>query len=119
MYKIALQNLEFFSNHGLYPKENLIGNTFIVDIVIMLPDEAIINEDIQSTVNYEQVFNIVKERMSQTSKLLESIVFDIHQSIISLHPKILEVEVQIRKKIVPIDGMQGSALVTYSGKKWQ
>ncbi len=117
MYKIALQNLEFFSNHGLYPKENLIGNTFIVDIVIMLDKEAIFNEDIQATVNYEQVFNIIKNRMMISSKLLETIVKDIYDEVMNLNSHIVEVEVQIRKKTVPIDGMQGSAVVSYSGKK--
>ena len=40
MYTISLNNLEFHSFHGFYQEENLIGNTFLVEIVVELNDNS-------------------------------------------------------------------------------
>lgn len=135
MYTICLNKLEFHSYHGYYQEENLIGNTFIVDIVVELNDNSEIerrslsparadggvevneSEDLGLTVNYETLFLIAKEEMSITRKLLETVVKSIYDRIKLLNSNIQSVEVSITKKHVPIVGMIGEARVTFKGSE--
>ena len=116
MYKISLNNLEFYSLHGYYQEENLIGNVFIVDMFVEIPDHVLETENLGSTVNYEVLYTIAKEEMQQTQKLLETVVKNIHDRIKLLNPNISNIEVSLRKKHVPLEGMIGSATVTYCSK---
>jgi dihydroneopterin aldolase len=116
MYKISLNNVEFYSKHGYYQEENLIGNVFIVDMFVEIPDYLFETENLGSTVNYEVLYAIAKEEMQHTQKLLETVVKNIHNRIKNLNPNIKNIEVSLRKKHVPIEGMIGSATVTYSSK---
>lgn len=116
MYTISLNNLEFYSFHGFYQEENLIGNTFIVDIVVEILNNEL-NDELTSTVNYETLFQIAKDEMSITRKLLETVVKSIYDRIKLLNSNIQSVEVTITKKHVPIVGMIGEACVTYKGSE--
>ncbi len=138
MYTICLNNLEFHSFHGYYQEENLIGNTFIVDIVVELNDNSEIerqslsgvvtersrstevsnpdsyrDEELTITVNYETLFQIAKEEMAIPRKLLETVVKSIYDRIKLLNSNIHSIAVTLTKKHVPIEGMIGEASVTY------
>lgn len=133
MYTISLNNIEFHSYHGFYQEENLIGNTFIVDIVVELNDNSEIErrslsgvvtehsrstevsniEELTTTINYEMLFQIAKEEMAIPRKLLETVVKSIHDKIKYLNNNIHSIEVTLTKKHVPIEGMIGNAKVTY------
>jgi len=113
MYTICLNKLEFHSFHGYYQEENLIGNTFIVDIVVELNDNNFKIEELTMTVNYETLFQIAKEEMTVPHQLLETVVKSIYDRIKLLNPNIHSIEVKLTKKHVPIEGMIGEASVTY------
>lgn len=122
MYTISLNNLEFHSFHGFYQEENLIGNTFVVDIVVEINDFELgieniptfhVEEELGLTVNYETLYQIAKEEMAIPRKLLETVVKSIYNRIKLLNPNIHSIEVSLTKKHVPIEGMVGNAKVTY------
>lgn len=113
MYTISLQNLEFYAYHGYYQEENLIGTNFIVDIHVKIEDKQLNNGELSQTVNYEIIFNIVKLRMNIKYKLLEQFVKDVHDDILSNFKFAKSIEVIIRKKKVPINGMIGESVVKY------
>ena len=117
MYTISLNNIEFHSYHGFYQEENLIGNNFIVDIVVELNDNNFKIEELTMTVNYETLFQIAKEEMSITRKLLETVVKSIYDRIKLLNNNIHSIEVTLTKKHVPIEGMIGNAKVTYKSSE--
>lgn len=113
MYKISLNNLEFYSFHGFYQEENLIGNDFVVDMFVCLPDDLVENENLDSTLNYETLYSIVKEEMAIPRKLLESVVKSMANRVLVLNKNILDLNISLKKKHVPIEGMIGEACVTY------
>lgn len=113
MYTISLENLEFYAYHGYYQEENLIGSNFIVDIHVNIEDKQLNNGDLSQTVNYEIIFNIVKLRMNIKYKLLEQFVKDVHDDILTNFKFAKSIEVIIRKKKVPINGMIGESVVKY------
>jgi dihydroneopterin aldolase len=114
MIKIALENLEFYAFHGVYPMENLIGNTFIVDMFAYLPSDMVLIQNIDQTLNYEHAYQHIKKCMAVPQPLLETVAKMIHDGIKELQPALEKIEISIRKVHVPISGMQGSAVVTYS-----
>ena len=121
MYTISLNNIEFHSFHGFYQEENLIGNNFLVDIVVEISDknQENLNDDLTATVNYETLYKIAKEEMSVPRKLLESVVKSIHDKIKLLSNNIHSIEVTLTKKHVPIEGMVGKAKVSYRGSGYR
>lgn len=76
----CLENLEFFSYHGMYDFEKIKGGKFKVDI--MLTENVADNksfETINDVLDYEKVFAIVKLEMEIPRDFIETVA----QSIIS------------------------------------
>lgn len=78
--RIELSGLKFFAFHGLYEEEREKGSWFKVDISFDCEAaQAIKNDSIEGTVNYEDVYKIVKEEIEISSKLIEHVAGRIHQ----------------------------------------
>jgi dihydroneopterin aldolase len=104
--EIQLQNLEFFSYHGLYPGEKKEGNRFRVDVKISLdvPFQPT-SEDLSSTIDYAQVYALVKSEMDLPCALLESLSQRIISRINAAFPRIIRLEVAISKANPAIGGL--------------
>ena len=103
--KIALEGLEFHAFHGVYPHERESGNFFEVDITVETDfTAAAIHDDLAGTVNYETLFQIVKEEMEQPSKLLETVAEKIILHVLEALSAVLSVELKISKLNPPIGG---------------
>lgn len=112
MYHINLKNLEFYAYHGYYQEENLIGNTFLVDIMVAIPAAIYENENLGSTINYEIIYDIVKTQMQNPQKLLETVLENIEKQLLVLSNHLQKVEIHLTKKHLPIDGFIGHAMVS-------
>jgi dihydroneopterin aldolase len=112
MYHINLKNLEFYAYHGYYQEENLIGNTFLVDIMVAIPAAVYENENLGSTINYEIINEIVKTQMQNPQKLLETVLQNIEKQLLILSNQLQKVEIHLTKKHLPIDGFIGQAMVS-------
>lgn len=75
--KVAIKGAEFFAFHGYYSEERKAGTNFLIDAEVELKTFDSDEDNIMDTVNYEHLYNICKEEMSQTQKLLETVVFAI------------------------------------------
>ena len=98
MYHINLKNLEFYAYHGYYQEENLIGNTFLVDIMVAIPAAIYENENLGSTINYEIIYEIVKTQMQNPQKLLETVLQNIEKQLRLLSNQLQKVEIHLTKK---------------------
>ena len=95
-YKTSINQVEFFSFHGLYPEEKLTGGKFIVDATVELEvDDKASLKRLVEVVNYEQLFSIVKNEMDQPKELIETVAKNILDTIGSRihHIKIAEVKI--------------------------
>jgi dihydroneopterin aldolase len=116
MGKIALEGLEFFAYHGAYIEEQKIGNRYAVDINIETDFTTAAETDrLKETVNYEDVYDHIKEVMHQKHRLLEHIGHSIIERIRSQYPNIQEVEVSVSKFNPPIGGVCERAKITMRG----
>src|SRR5690606_11325507 len=115
---IELKGMQFFAYHGFYEEERLQGTDFLVDVQLEAPAQKAIKEDaLEGTVNYEKVYEIVKEEMMITSKLLEHVAGRILGRLENTFLEIRNIHVCIYKLKAPIGGELKHLSVTLSSRR--
>lgn len=103
--KISLEGLEFHAFHGVYPHELESGNWFEVDICVETDIlEGAVEDDLTKTVNYETLYQYVKEEMERPSRLLETVAEKIVGRVLGELPAVDKVDLKIAKINPPIGG---------------
>ncbi|MFN6943974.1 MAG: dihydroneopterin aldolase [Cytophagaceae bacterium] len=116
--EISLNGLEFIAYHGYYEAERTLGNTFSVDVKVWIKEEFDVKEDeLQQTVDYEQIYKIVQTVMDKPVKLLETVVGSIINNLFTEFPSVLSAEVKLEKKNPPIGGICRNAAVKIYKKR--
>lgn len=112
MVTIQLKNLLFFSHHGIHAEEKILGNTFEINVDITFNETDRI-DSLEQTINYASVYDIIRQRMTIPTELLETIAQDIARQVHAFDNRILSISVSIGKKNPPIPGMEGSVGVSF------
>ena len=112
---IQIENMEFYSFHGHFKEERIVGNKFLVDLTIetdmKVPAES---DNLKDAVNYQHVYEIVKQQMEMKSHLLEHIAGRILDAIYADIEGINKVTVKVSKLNPPMGGKIGSVSVVLS-----
>lgn len=127
---IALEGVQFFARHGYYEEEQVLGNTFVLDVIVSADtemaaetdelyeelEEEEIEEDepAATTVNYEVLYFICQMEMKTPAKLLETVVDRIANRIEEFD-NVRGYLVRLRKLSPPLGGRVGSAWVMTTG----
>ena len=101
----------FPGKHGLHAGEALTGNLFEVQVSLSFLPEGRIS-GIDQTVNYANVFALVKAQMDQPRPLLETIAQDILADLHTSDKRIRYAKVSITKKEPPIESFSGEITVS-------
>ena len=105
MATIALEGMEFHAYHGCFAEEQVTGNTFYVDIYFDTDTSmAEDTDDLNETVNYAEVYEIIKAQMEIKSKLLEHVGKRIIDAITKRFPEVETIELKVSKMNPPIGG---------------
>lgn len=113
--KISLEGLEFHAYHGVYAHERSSGNKFEVDITVEARmSDKVLEDDLSGTINYENLYTVVKKEMEKPSKLLETVGHGIAKQILDSFQEALHVEIRISKFNPPIGGVCKKATVMVS-----
>ena len=112
VYTIHLNKLHFHAYHGLFDEEKIIGNEFVVNVEIFLLNEQIIS-DLNQSIDYSKVYEIIKDIMKTPTPLLETIVANISDAIYAYNKNIKEINIKIEKKHPPIQNFMGNVAVSY------
>ena len=105
MSTISIEGMEFFAYHGCFAEEQIIGTKFIVDIFMNVnTSKAEISDNLHDTVNYQSVYELVKEEMKTKSKLLEHVGRRILDKIETTFPEVEKSKIKIRKMNPPLGG---------------
>ena len=100
---IFVNDIQLHAYHGVMPQEQLTGNVYLVSVSAQYPiDKAIITDDVQHTLNYAMVYDIVKEEMGISSKLVEHVAGRIAQHLMKQFADISAVQVRITKLNPPM-----------------
>jgi dihydroneopterin aldolase len=103
--RIVLTGMKFRGRHGLSEEERSTPQPFEVDIELYTNlQPAGVDDAIDKTIDYERVYEIVRELVESTNfKLLEAIAEGIaHETLMAM--PVGEVVVRVRKLRVPIKG---------------
>lgn len=100
---VALRDVKCFAYHGFYAEEQVLGTQFLVSIEVKFKPTGD-TEDLQHTVNYEVLNNIIQESMKRTQKLLETVVHDMLNQVKAAFPFVTNVIVGIKKLHPPMPG---------------
>ena len=101
---IRLEGIEFWAFHGVYESEKKKGNNFEVDVSVHYPFEDHVNDELSNTINYEVIYELVSQVMSDSSNLIEQVAIDIARAIRDRFSTVEKVSVKVSKFNPPIAG---------------
>ncbi len=102
---ISIEGMEFFAYHGCFKEEQVIGTKFNIDLFLTIDTStAEASDNLHDTVNYQEVFQLVKGEMQVTSKLLEHVGRRILDRIKIIYPQVQKANLKIRKLNPPLGG---------------
>src|SRR5450755_1804451 len=114
MITVYLNDLHFNSFHGIHEEEKILGNDYVIDASVEFHEQLHVINSINDTINYTDIYNIIRERMNVPTPLLETIVMEIGNEIHNEFPQVRSINIFLKKMYPPIEGIQGSA-----GVNWQ
>lgn len=110
---IELEGMEFKAYHGCLEQEKVRGNEFVVDFRGELDLSAAAESDnLNDTLNYADIYDIVAYEMSVPSELLENVAGRIMKAIEAKFPQLVSFSVRVSKKRPPVDGVAQWSRVT-------
>jgi 7,8-dihydroneopterin aldolase/epimerase/oxygenase len=110
---VALRDVKCYAFHGYYPEEQLTGIYFSVDVVVTFTPNTD-TENLERTVNYEILNNILLDEMKNTRKMLETVVKSILDRVVNNYPFVRTAEVGVKKLNPPMPGEIGHSFVQLS-----
>lgn len=104
MDSIKIKNLEVYANHGVLSEENNLGQKFYVSAELFLNfGKAVEKDDINFSVNYSDVCNIITKYMQEnTFNLIESAANNLIFEIMDIYPIVDEIIIELKKPWAPI-----------------
>lgn len=111
---IELKHLRFLAYHGLYAEERKTGNEFEINLSVSYQPSSGTITGIADTVNYSQLYKLLKSEMQNPRHLLETLVMELAEVIHGSFPQIKKIEISITKLQVPISKFTGTAGVRYA-----
>lgn len=116
---VALNDVKCFALHGYYPEEQVTGTEFLVSVQVTFYPSGD-TEDLQRTVNYEILNDIIREEMASTKQLLESVVKHMLDRVIAKYPFVLTAVAGIKKMHPPMPGEINHSFVqlAYTSEKY-
>lgn len=110
---IELEGMEFKAYHGCLEQEKVRGNSFTVDFRGEMDLSAAAESDnLNDTVNYGEIYELVAYEMSIPSELLENVAGRIVKEIEKRFPQFVSFSVRVSKKRPPVDGVAQWSRVT-------
>ena len=113
MGKIEIEGMEFYAYHGHFAEEQIVGNRFIVDLIIITDcTKASQSDDLADALDYQTSYRIVREEMEIKSHLLEHVAGRILDRIFASSSSIEKARVKISKLNPPMGGQIERVSVT-------
>lgn len=102
---ITLDEMEFRASHGCYEMEKIVGNRFTVNLSITAEiGDAARTDDINGTINYLRVYEIVEKQMAVPSDIIENVALRILDAVYEEFDTIMHAEVTVSKLAPPLGG---------------
>jgi dihydroneopterin aldolase len=104
LMKLTLNNVQFYSYHGVKSEEQTLGGRYQVDADIWYnPMSAVVSDDVAQAVNYEEIVFTINELVNGDSfNLIETLCYEITKELLERISMIEKVTIRVRKLSVPL-----------------
>ena len=104
--RIHMTGMVFFGHHGDIAEERVLGQRFVVDLVLTLDiAEVARTDELSSTVDYVGIYTICQQVVeNEPVKLLETLACRLAEKILANHARVNRVDVVVKKPSVPLRG---------------
>ena len=100
---IHLNGLKLFAFHGVLPQEQKVGTEYTINLRLKTDFSlASQTDNLEGTINYAEVFQVVKEEMKLPSKLLEHVIWKISEHLFDRFPPVTEIKIALYKQNPPM-----------------
>jgi len=108
---VRLVNAVFYGHHGVMEEEQRVGGRYEVELDF---EDAALHDDLDRTVDYEQVYEYVRTLVTENHfYLIEKLAYRIANEVRDTYPDVEGVEVTVRKPNPPVGGPCDRAEATY------
>ena len=112
MVTIELKDIKMYAYHGIHDGEEKVGSPYLINLEVSYEEEDTMFESLLNTVDYEVLYDLLKQRMSINTLLLERLCSSIISKIKHRFPLIDSIRLSIYKLEAPIENLQGKIGVT-------
>jgi dihydroneopterin aldolase len=113
MSTISIEGMEFHAYHGCFAEEQLTGTRFTVDLFLETDTQNAEKSDhLSDTVNYLEVYQVVKQEMMINSKLIEHVGRRILNQVLENFPTVQHAKIKVRKMNPPLGGKMDFVSIT-------
>lgn len=100
---ICLKDVCFHAFHGVMPQEREVGADFLVSLRVGYDfSKAMRTDKVDDTLNYAEVFLLVKQEMERPSSLLEHVAGRIVETLVRHFPMVQSIDLTLTKKNPPM-----------------
>lgn len=118
--KMILRKMQYYGYHGVFEEERKLGQQFYVDLALELNLlEAGLTDDLNLTINYAEIHELVKGVVEGTSfKLIEALAERIASELLGTYTMIDAITVGVTKPHPPFDiHFDGVTVEIYRARK--
>ncbi len=113
MFTIHLNNCRFYAYHGLHQEESIVGAGFEVNLSATFEEDGKVTS-MKQTINYVDIFEMVKKHFETPRQLLETLAQEIADDVYEIDPRVKVVEIHLTKLNPPIANFTGTVGVSYT-----
>ena len=115
---IKIDSLRIYAFHGVDPQEAIVGAWYTVSVTMKADaTAAVLNDNLNGTINYALVTDVIKAQMQIRSALLEHVAGRIAQALLNEFPTLQSVTVTVSKENPPVGIPCKSSSFTLTAEK--
>ena len=117
-YTIGLNDIHIYAFHGVMLQEREIGGWFTINLELTIDEHINFScDDIEKTVSYADVYEVICYEMKIPSDLLEHVCTRISESLYNRFPLLKEIDITLQKDTPPMGGDGMKARVTLKSRR--
>tara|TARA_B100001996_G_scaffold380668_1_gene368521 strand:+ start:76 stop:429 length:354 start_codon:yes stop_codon:yes gene_type:complete len=114
---IKVEGIKLYAYHGHLPEEAILGGHFLINVYVNTDTTLVEKSDeLEDTVDYVKIVDVVKEQMLIRSNMIEHPAARIADNILLLK-HVIDVKVEVEKLNVPINANFSKISATIQRKK--
>jgi dihydroneopterin aldolase len=95
--------MRFYAYHGVMEQEQRVGGEYLVSLQVEADlSRAAMSDSVADTVNYAELYDVVRREMAVPSQLLEHVAGRIGKAVMDTFPQVTGVDVTLTKLNPPM-----------------